>query len=69
MKIFAIGRNYSEHIKELNNTRPDKPVIFTKPETAIIRNGKPFFYPEFTSDVHFEVEIILLISKCLGTVL
>ena len=63
MKIFAVGRNYAEHISELNNERPDQPVIFSKPETALIKKGKPFFYPDFTEDVHFEVEILLLISK------
>ena len=63
MKIFAVGRNYTEHIAELENERPDEPVIFTKPETAIVRKGKPFFYPEFTKDVHFEVEILLLIGR------
>ncbi|WP_305953302.1 fumarylacetoacetate hydrolase family protein [Emticicia oligotrophica] len=63
MKIIAIGRNYAEHIKELNNERPDEPVIFTKPETAILRDGEPFFYPDFSNDIHHEVEIIVKISK------
>ncbi len=63
MKIFAVGRNYAEHIAELNNERPKEPVIFTKPETALIKNGLPFFYPDFTKDIHFEVEIVLRISK------
>jgi 2-keto-4-pentenoate hydratase/2-oxohepta-3-ene-1,7-dioic acid hydratase in catechol pathway len=63
MRIFAIGRNYAEHIKELNNERPDEPVIFTKPDTAILRNNAPFYYPDFSTDVHHEVELVLRISK------
>jgi 2-keto-4-pentenoate hydratase/2-oxohepta-3-ene-1,7-dioic acid hydratase in catechol pathway len=63
MRIFAIGRNYAEHIKELNNERPDEPVIFTKPDTAILRNNAPFYYPEFSSDIHYEVELVLRICK------
>lgn len=63
MRIFAIGRNYAEHIKELNNERPDEPVIFTKPDTAIIRNNQPFPHPTFSADVHHEIELVLHISK------
>ncbi|QHT70154.1 fumarylacetoacetate hydrolase family protein [Rhodocytophaga rosea] len=63
MKIFAIGRNYAEHIKELNNERPDEPVIFTKPDTAILKNNEPFYYPGFSKDIHHEVEILLKIDK------
>ncbi|HET9487722.1 MAG TPA: fumarylacetoacetate hydrolase family protein [Chryseosolibacter sp.] len=63
MKIFAVGRNYAEHIKELNNERPDEPVIFTKPDTAILRNNAPFYYPDFSKDIHHEVELVLRISK------
>ncbi|MGV3557007.1 fumarylacetoacetate hydrolase family protein [Larkinella arboricola] len=63
MKIIAVGRNYAEHIKELNNEQPDDPVIFTKPETAILRPGDPFFYPDFSTDVHHEVEIIVRIGR------
>lgn len=63
MRIFAVGRNYAEHIKELNNERPDEPVIFTKPDTALLRNGSPFYYPEFSKDIHHEVELVLRISK------
>ena len=63
MKIFAIGRNYAEHIKELNNERPDEPVIFTKPDTAVLRNNAPFYYPDFSKDVHHEVELVLRICK------
>jgi 2-keto-4-pentenoate hydratase/2-oxohepta-3-ene-1,7-dioic acid hydratase in catechol pathway len=63
MRIFCVGRNYVEHIKELNNERPDEPVIFTKPDTALIRNNAPFYYPEFSKDIHHEVELVLKISK------
>jgi 2-keto-4-pentenoate hydratase/2-oxohepta-3-ene-1,7-dioic acid hydratase in catechol pathway len=63
MRIFAIGRNYVEHIRELNNERPDEPVIFTKPDTALLRNNEPFYYPDFSTDIHHEVELILRISK------
>jgi acylpyruvate hydrolase len=63
MRIFAIGRNYAEHIQELNNERPDEPVIFTKPDTAILRNNAPFYYPDFSNDIHHEVELVLRISK------
>jgi 2-keto-4-pentenoate hydratase/2-oxohepta-3-ene-1,7-dioic acid hydratase in catechol pathway len=63
MRIFCVGRNYVEHIAELNNERPEEPVIFTKPDTALIRNNAPFYYPDFTKDVHHEVELVLRISK------
>ncbi len=63
MKILAIGRNYAEHIKELNNERPDEPVIFTKPDTALLKNGEDFYYPDFTSDIHHEIELVLRICK------
>jgi acylpyruvate hydrolase len=63
MRIFAIGRNYVEHIQELNNERPDEPVIFTKPDTALIRNNGPFYYPSFSADIHHEVELVLRICK------
>jgi acylpyruvate hydrolase len=63
MRIFAIGRNYAEHIKELNNERPDEPVIFTKPDTALAQKNEPFYYPDFSSDVHHEIELVLRICK------
>ena len=63
MKILAIGRNYVEHIKELNNDRPDEPVIFTKPDTALVRNNQPFYFPEFSTDIHYEVELVLRLCK------
>jgi 2-keto-4-pentenoate hydratase/2-oxohepta-3-ene-1,7-dioic acid hydratase in catechol pathway len=63
MKIIAVGRNYVEHAKELNNPVPTEPVIFMKPDTAVIRNNKPFFIPDFSADVHHEVEIVIRICK------
>jgi acylpyruvate hydrolase len=63
MKIICIGRNYIDHAKELNNPVPAKPVFFIKPETAILRKNKPFFYPEFTKDLHHEVELVVKINK------
>ncbi len=63
MRIFAVGRNYAEHIKELNNERPDEPVIFTKPDTALLRNNSPFYHPDFSKDIHHEVELVLRICK------
>src|SRR5690606_4381275 len=63
MRIFAVGRNYVEHIEELNNQRPDEPVIFTKPDTALLKNNAPFYYPSFSKDIHHEVELVLRISK------
>lgn len=63
MRIFAIGRNYVEHIQELNNEKPDEPVIFTKPDTALLRENAPFYYPDFSKDIHYEVELVLRICK------
>lgn len=63
MNIYAIGRNYVEHIEELNNERPDEPVIFTKPDTAILRKNDPFYYPDFSNDIHYEVELVLRICQ------
>lgn len=63
MKIIAIGRNYAEHAKELNNPIPDKPVIFLKPDTALLKDNKPFYIPEFSSDIHYELEVVLKICK------
>src|SRR5687768_12768740 len=63
MKILGIGRNYAEHIAELNNETPDEPVIFFKPDTALLKNNDPFYFPDFSQDIHHEVEIILRISK------
>lgn len=63
MKIIAIGRNYAEHAKELNNPIPDQPVIFMKPDTAVLKDNKPFYIPEFSSDIHYELEIVLKVCK------
>jgi len=63
MKILAVGRNYAAHIEELKNEKPESPVVFLKPDTAILRNNEPFYYPEFSKDIHFEVEILLKICK------
>jgi len=63
MKIICIGRNYAEHAKELGNAVPDKPLIFLKPDSALIPKGHPFFYPEFTKDLHYEVELVIKINK------
>lgn len=63
MKILAIGRNYTEHIEELNNEKPDQPVVFFKPDSAILRNNAAFYYPDFSNDIHYEVEIVLRICK------
>jgi 2-keto-4-pentenoate hydratase/2-oxohepta-3-ene-1,7-dioic acid hydratase in catechol pathway len=63
MKIICVGRNYAEHIAELNNQTPDSPVIFLKPETAQIRLGDDFYYPDFSKDVHYEVELVVKIDK------
>ncbi len=63
MRIFAIGRNYAEHIRELNNKELGEPVIFMKPDTALLKNNEPFYYPDFSRDIHYEVEILLKISK------
>ena len=63
MKIICIGRNYTDHIKELANEKPTDPVIFLKPETALLLKKQPFFIPDFSNDVHHEVEILVKISK------
>lgn len=63
MKIIAIGRNYADHIDELKNEHPDDPVVFLKPDTALLKNNAPFYYPDFSNEIHHEVEILLKISK------
>jgi 2-keto-4-pentenoate hydratase/2-oxohepta-3-ene-1,7-dioic acid hydratase in catechol pathway len=63
MKIFCIGRNYGEHAAELNNAIPEAPVVFMKPHTALLTDNKPFYYPNFTKDLHYECEIVLRICK------
>jgi acylpyruvate hydrolase len=63
MKFICIGRNYSEHAKELKNELPDKPIVFLKPQTALLKDNKPFYLPGWTNDLHYETEIVLKISK------
>ena len=63
MKIICIGRNYTDHIAELDNERPEHPIIFMKPDTAILLKNQPFFIPDFSNDVHHEVEILVKISR------
>ena len=63
MKIICIGRNYPDHINELNNNLPKEPLFFLKPETAIQPKGHPFFIPEFSKNIHYEIELVLKISK------
>ena len=63
MKLICIGRNYAKHIEELNNERPDEPVVFLKPDSAILLKQHPFVIPDFSSDIHHEIELIVKISK------
>ncbi|MCD4730393.1 MAG: fumarylacetoacetate hydrolase family protein, partial [Bacteroidales bacterium] len=63
MKIICIGRNYIEHAKELNNPLPEQPVFFLKPDTSLVIRNRPFFYPEFSKDIHYETELVIKINK------
>jgi 2-keto-4-pentenoate hydratase/2-oxohepta-3-ene-1,7-dioic acid hydratase in catechol pathway len=63
MKIICIGRNYTKHIEELQNERPNEPVVFLKPDSAVLLKQHPFVIPEFSDDIHHEVEIIVRINK------
>jgi len=63
MKIICIGRNYTKHIEELQNEKPTEPVIFLKPDTAILPKNFPFFIPEFSNDIHHEVEVLVKINR------
>lgn len=63
MKIFCIGKNYAEHAKEMNSAIPTKPLVFMKPSTALLPDNKPFYYPEFSSNIHYEVEVVLKLKK------
>lgn len=63
MKIFCIGRNYADHARELNNPVPDKPVVFMKPPGALLVNDKPFYHPDFTDEIHYELELVIKICK------
>ena len=63
MKIFCVGRNYKEHAKELGNEMPEDPVIFMKPKSALLQPHTPFYYPEFTNELHYECELVIRVSK------
>ena len=63
MKIICIGRNYVDHAKELNNPVPEKPVFFMKPDSALVIKNRPFFYPDFSKDVHHELEVVIKINR------
>ena len=63
MKIICVGRNYTDHIKELENNKPKDPVLFLKPDSSIILNNKPYFIPDFSQNIHYELELIIMISR------
>jgi 2-keto-4-pentenoate hydratase/2-oxohepta-3-ene-1,7-dioic acid hydratase in catechol pathway len=63
MKIFCVGRNFAAHAEELGNDIPDEPVIFMKPKSALLQPHAPFYYPEFTNELHYECELVLRVSK------
>jgi 2-keto-4-pentenoate hydratase/2-oxohepta-3-ene-1,7-dioic acid hydratase in catechol pathway len=63
MKIICIGRNYAEHAKEMNSPLPTEPIFFLKPDTAIIKDNQPFYYPDFSKEIHHEVELVIKINK------
>jgi len=63
MKIICIGRNYAEHAKEMNSAIPSEPVFFLKPDTSLIKDNQPFYYPDFSKEIHHEVELVLKINK------
>ncbi len=63
MKIIAIGRNYIDHAKELNNPVPKEPIFFLMPDSALLKNNQPFFYPDFSNDIHYEVEIVIKLDR------
>lgn len=63
MKIICIGRNYSDHVRELNNEMPEEPVIFMKPDSALLRNNEAFYIPDFSKDLHYECELIVRINR------
>lgn len=63
MKIICIGRNYAEHAKEMNSVIPSEPVFFLKPDTSLIKDNQPFYYPDFSKEIHHEVELVLKINK------
>ena len=62
MKIIGVGRNYAKHAKELGNAVPTEPVLFLMPDSAILRKNEPFYYPDFSKDIHHEIEVVVKIS-------
>lgn len=63
MKIICVGRNYVEHAQELGNAVPENPIIFIKPDTALLKNNEDFYHPEFTNDIHYECELVFRVSR------
>ena len=63
MKIICIGRNFADHAEELGNDKPSSPVIFLKPDTALLRNNDPFFLPDFSKEIHHEIELVIKITR------
>jgi 2-keto-4-pentenoate hydratase/2-oxohepta-3-ene-1,7-dioic acid hydratase in catechol pathway len=63
MKIICVGRNYTDHVKELGNSVPEEPVLFMKPKSALLQSHTPFYYPEFTNELHYECELVLRVCK------
>ena len=63
MKVICIGRNYMDHVKELNSPLPSSPVFFLKPDTSVLTRNRPFFYPDFSKEIHYEVELVMKICK------
>lgn len=63
MKIICVGRNYAAHAKELNNSVEEEPVIFLKPDTALLSNNQDFYLPDFSNDIHYEAEVVVKINK------
>lgn len=63
MKIICVGRNYADHIEELKNERPTAPVIFIKPDTALLRPGEDFYLPDFSNEIHHELEVVVKINR------
>ncbi len=63
MKIFAIGQNYREHNRELGNSNPEEPVVFMKPDSAILRVNRPFYIPDFSNEIHYETELLVKINR------
>ena len=63
MKIICIGRNYKEHVRELQHQQPEQPIFFIKPDSALLQKGQPFFYPDFSTEIHYEIELVVRINR------